>query len=362
VVAGGATDRAGRILRGNPRLAGVAGGAVSRGARERSVPATPLAMAALDVAGQVRERSPADLAIFGEDAARLVDRFADRDVGQELLARAVTDGSAEREALLVTTAGTRHFRVGLWRQRGGDRIRVLAVFSLGPAGVPGGAELTGPLRRAIARAASDLRGPLDAVLGFAELIRSTPRQEAKGAASAHADEILAAAWRLMRVAADLDLVGRFGSGAPGLRPAEVDIVRLARRVAGLAAPAARAAGIALETGDLPRPGAGPLVLADEGALWSALDTLLRRAIRLGGPGGQIALVVEGDDEGVALKISGSSVEPDPDALAEPSPQDRTDLDACREFAAANGARLETDAGPCFSARLVFPAARCLSPV
>jgi len=58
----------------------------------------PVAMAALDVAGQLRERSPIDLAIFGDEATRLTDRFVEPAGAQSLLAWAVSDGNAEGTA------------------------------------------------------------------------------------------------------------------------------------------------------------------------------------------------------------------------------------------------------------------------
>ena len=73
----------------------------------------PVAMAALDVAGQIRERSPADMAIFGDGATRLIDRFVQPAGGQELLARAASDGSAETTAWLITAAGQQRFRISL---------------------------------------------------------------------------------------------------------------------------------------------------------------------------------------------------------------------------------------------------------
>ncbi len=327
-------------------------------APEESRQALPLALAALDVAGQIRERNPADLAIFGENSGRLLDRFADRAAGQELLARAVANGSVEGDGLLATAAGMRRFRVSLWRQRGGERIRVLAVFASPPPSALGADLLQVPARRAFARAGGDLRSPIDAVIRLADAIRSGAGAAAPDIA-ARAESILAAAWRLMRVAADLDAAAASGASGPVLFPSEVDVGRLARRVAALAAPAAAGAGIEIETAGLPPPGSGPVVLTDEGALWSAWDLLVRHASRLGAPGAQVAVSVVTDAGGAALAVSLRGQAPDEGAATRPGPSENTDLDTCRDLALAIGASLEIGAGPGFAARLLFPAARCL---
>ena len=100
------------------------------------------------------------MAIFGEDATRLIDRFIQPAGGQTLLARAVSGGSAEGTAWLNTTAGQRRFRISLWRHRGGDRIRVLAAFSV--CGRPG--EQVGQLCGAV----PDLIEPGDETLGVGD--------------------------------------------------------------------------------------------------------------------------------------------------------------------------------------------------
>ncbi|MEL6574583.1 MAG: hypothetical protein AAFQ81_01735, partial [Pseudomonadota bacterium] len=89
--------------------------------------ALPVALLAVTVNGRCRERSPADLALFGSDADGFLERFADRHLGQSLFARAVEDGTAEGWAVLLTAAGPIGCRVSLWRQRGGERIRVVAA-------------------------------------------------------------------------------------------------------------------------------------------------------------------------------------------------------------------------------------------
>ena len=119
VATGGKTETRAGIPPGGTPGALSASRPVRLDQQEGAEHAMPVAMAALDVAGQIRERSPADMAIFGDGATRLIDRFIQPAGGQALLARAVNDGSAEGIAWLATGAGQQRFRISLWRQRGG---------------------------------------------------------------------------------------------------------------------------------------------------------------------------------------------------------------------------------------------------
>lgn len=335
----------------------------------------PMALAAFDVAGQIRERSPADMAIFGNGAVRLIDRFVEQAGGQALLARAVGEGSAEGAAWLVTAAGRMRFRISLWRHRGGERIRVLAAFAVcaapegAPEGAPGAAaglpDLAG---QALIRISHDMRSPLAAVTGFAELIRAGPDRLKPAAAAGHAADIVAAAWRLMRIADDLEAAGTSGEVLPALRLGEVDIARLARRVVRLAVPEARAAGVAINQKGLAGRGRGPLVLGDEGTLWSVVDHLLQTAMRRAGRGAMVAIALDRPDgaTGLVLEIAGDGPGLEADELAGlwRGANPGRGLASSRALARANGAELEIDTAPGqgFVARLLFPAARCLDGV
>lgn len=329
----------------------------------------PVAIAALDVAGQIRERSPADMAIFGDGATRLIDRFVQPAGGQALLARTVSDGSAEGTAWLVTAAGQRRFRISLWRHRGGERIRVLAAFSMFEApAVDAQTVLPEFAREALIRMGHDMRSPLAAAMGFAELIRASPDGLKPAEAAGHAADIVAAAWRLMRIADDLEAAGASGEGLPALRLSEVDIARLTRRVARLAAPAARTAGVAISGSGLPERGRGPLVLGDESTLWSVVDNLLQNAVRHAGRGAAVAIALRTPDDGQGLVLeiadNGPGLEADEVARLLQSGKPGRGLAFSREMVRANGAELEIDTAPGqgLTARILFPAARCLNPV
>ena len=331
----------------------------------------PLAMAALDVAGQIRERSPVDIAIFGDGATRLIDRFVQPVGGQELLARAASDGSAETTAWLVTAAGQQRFRISVWRQRGGERIRVMAAFS--PCATPElgtSAETAGGMpetaRAALIQMGNDMRSPLAAALGFAELIRASPEGLDPADAARHAADIVAAAWRLTRIADDLEAAGTSGAARPALHMAEVDIARLVRRIARLTAPVAQAASVTVNTGGLPEPGFGPLVLGDENTLWSIVDTLLQNAIRHNGMDAAVTVALHSGANGLALEIvdNGPGLEADDLARQLQGGKPGSGLALICEMARANGANLEVETAPGegLTARIVFPAARCMNPV
>jgi signal transduction histidine kinase len=120
---------------------------------------------------------------------------------------------------------------------------------------------------------NDMRSPLAAALGFAELIRANPESLDPAEAARHAADIVAAAWRLTRIADDLVAAGTSGAARPALHMAEGDISRLVRRIARLAVPVARAAGVEIDISALPERGFGPLVLGDENTLWRIVDNL-----------------------------------------------------------------------------------------
>jgi len=328
-----------------------------------SLPALPLALLAIDVAGQIRERSPADSAIFGAEAGRLTDRFIDPLIGQELLARAATDGSADATAWLITPSGQQQFQVSLWRQRGGERIRLTAAF----AAIQSRIDLTGA-DRTLARLSQDLRSPLAAAMGFAELIRGAcnggDRAEdcAPGTVSSHAASVIAAAWRIAGIADDLEAAARSSGRSPTPRLGEIPLARMLGRVARLAEPVARAAGVTVELDD--REATDASVLGDDGMLWSVIDTLVHTALRHAGSGAKVHLTLRDEDEVLAVEVTDTGPGMAPEALAQALQDDAPGrgLGFCRQMARANGAELEvrSDPGNGVTARLCFPRSRVLN--
>ena len=317
----------------------------------RGRPPLPLAMAAVTVAGQCRERSPADLAVFGADAARFTARFAEPAEGEALLAEAVREGVAEREAELLGRSGSGTFRVALWRQRGGERIRILACFAELPtpeAGQSGGA---GRLARGVAGLADLVRLPLAAIAGFAERLRHGGGDAGPKRTAALAGDILAASWRLARLADDLALMAELDGEGPPLRMGEVEVVRLTRRILRLAEPLAAAADVTLEH-ELGQA-AGPSVLADEATLWSAIEGLVMAAVAASGRGGAVRVDCEGEGGDLVLRVQ---------ARGDGGAADPAALRRAEATARANGAELVVTAERGLTATLTFPKERWLTPV
>ena len=332
----------------------------------------PVAMAAVSVDGRCRERNPPDQAIFGPEGDRLVPRFCDPAEGQALFARCTEAGTAEGTATLETVAGRQCFRISLWRQRGGDRIRILAAFAAAEGGAPfcedaptgAVAPTSGPAsaQEMISRA---LRGPVESVIAVAGALRAAgsasegASERSGGDIARAASLLLTAGWRLTRLCDDLSLLGELRSPRLPVRTAEVDVSRLVRRVQAVAASRAGSAGL-----DAAGPGAshpGPLVMTDEGALWTLLDRLATR-MPATTTGGDVALAPIWLDDaapggGVSIVV-GTSAETAADGAVSAMP----DSD-CEQLAGTCGARLEpgraTGVGPV--TRVVFPPARCLGP-
>jgi len=269
----------------------------------------PLALAAVSVEGRCRERNPADLVVFGAAADQFAPRFMDPAVGQALLARASTDGVAETSATLLTEAGPQPFHISLWRQRGGERIRVIAAFgraaagacetaqSLGEAGSAGAPEPTLPQpTTAVRRLGHGLETPIAAIIGLTEALRRelaglTAPPEDRAPVEDRAADIAVAAWRLRQLSdalrAALDASPRGPSALPAASVTEVDAPRLLRRLLRLIGPVADQQGIRIEQAEMPPRGVGPIVFCDAGDLWTALEAMLLAALESTGGEGRV---------------------------------------------------------------------------
>jgi signal transduction histidine kinase len=306
-----------------------------------------------------------DLALFGEETERFVDRFADPLAGEALLARALAEGAAEGRALLVTGAGARAFRISLWRQRGGDKVRLVAAFAaLAEAGAPA----QGGLAQQAERIAHDIQAPLGALIASGDALRAEAAAPRPERVAQHAADITAATWRVLRLAGDLlDLAASGGRAGHARAFVEVDLHRVLGRARRMALAEAAAAEVALEP--LAVQGAGPLpgVLSDESLLGGVIDDLLRHAIRAAGEGGAVRVAIEGTAErGLAVAIRSAAAGSRPARRARAGIRlpgtalPRPDA-ALRELAALAGGTLDLEAGTAgdVQARLGFSPARCL---
>ncbi|MEL6267191.1 MAG: hypothetical protein AAFR52_16345 [Pseudomonadota bacterium] len=289
----------------------------------------PVALASVTVAGQCRERSPADESLFGPAAARFVDRFQDPATGQRLLSRAIADGTAEGSAVLLAQSGPCPMRVSLWRQRGGERIRVVAAFAPATGGpttpvqqdTATWAEAAGPGSRdgapareggsdpadqggALAEFAALIRGPAEAALAAALPARGAGQDSARAAGDgAGGADAIAALWRVLGLLSQMERM----PASPGIDgiDSEIDTIAMLRRVMRLAGPAAGRAGVVLAPPA--DAGRGPAVMADRSALWGALEAALDLAIGAAGTGGCVEGWVLAGVEGVRLDLEARQV-------------------------------------------------------
>ncbi|MEO0427632.1 MAG: hypothetical protein AAF160_09315 [Pseudomonadota bacterium] len=293
----------------------------------------PVALLAVTVNGRCRERSPADLALFGPDGERFVERFEDRTVGQALFARAVDHGTADGQAVLLTAAGGLRCRVSLWRQRGGERIRVVAAIApetpeggMGGDGGAGGGSSDGSGaargRADLPAASEQASGPawgrypplLSRSAGAVMDVLGALRGRASAAERLVLEDALAGLWRLMGLSGEMArraaLVAELPEGATpasmslpgaGAMPSEVDLDRLVARLVRLATGTARRADVGLERAAAEE---APLwVVADAAALWSAVEMALEGAIDTVAEGGSVTVRIEqGARGGVCLRL------------------------------------------------------------
>ncbi|MEL6766971.1 MAG: hypothetical protein AAFP17_07305 [Pseudomonadota bacterium] len=315
--------------------------------------ALPVALLAVTVNGRCRERSPADLALFGPAGDGFLDRFVDRHLGQGLFSRAVKDETAESWAVLKTAGGPMGCRVSLWRQRGGERIRVVAAIApesaVGAAAVvaaaplaASGAEapaLPSPGRMPWERYAPLLSRSAGAVLD----VLDTLRRATKRADRLAVEDALAGVWRVMGLSEELARRARLAEGdeaaaaaalplpGAGAAPSEIDPVRLLARLMRLAAgDAARRQvrlvlpGAVVGEADAGAHAAPPVsVLADAAALWSALEGAIGVALEAAGAGGEVRGRIEAREHAglrLCLEVTfGRGAVPEGDEAAAPCP-------------------------------------------
>ncbi|MEM9043194.1 MAG: hypothetical protein AAGC81_00755 [Pseudomonadota bacterium] len=300
--------------------------------------ATAVAIAAVSVDGRCKERSPADMALFGPGRDRLIERFSDVSAGQDLLVRATADGSAASTALLETVAGPMPFRISLWRQRGGDRIRLIAAFAQVTPGTKSDAAPKQDLGR--------LDLPLKALVTLAERVRAGAPDEIDHETS----DLLSAAWRLKSILDDLD--GGDRSGLAEMALSEIDIGRLSRRVTRMAEAGLRSRRISAEY--IQTEGRLLNVVGDEQALWDMLDQVVASLVEGMGDGGSLTFRFESLKRGCTLTVTAER------ALKASETDPR--LEMARRIAATHQSSLTVKSGRDGrrSIQIAFPPERCLS--
>ncbi|MFO1329510.1 MAG: response regulator [Rubrivivax sp.] len=151
----------------------------------------------------------------------------------------------------------------------------------------------------LARMSHDLRTPLNAVLGFSQLLAFDPALAAAGEAQRHVQLIRDAGRHLLDMIDDVLDLSRIEAGGLRLSLEAVDAAALVRECLQLVGPLAAQHGVVLRpcTG-----GAQPAVQADRTRLRQVLVNLLTNAIKYNRAGGEVAVTLAADAGGVALAV------------------------------------------------------------
>jgi signal transduction histidine kinase len=226
-------------------------------------------------------------------------------------------------------------------------------------------ELDGLKDSLLASVSHDLRTPLTAILGYAELMRRRGGLGERHERSAAVIERNAR--RLLRLVDDLLLLAQARAGTLRLDVQPVDLGEVAGDAHELARPLAAQAEVALDL-DVPSHGVA-MIDGDRLRLGQLLDNLVANAIKFTPAGGHVAVRVVATDgvRRLAVSDTGPGIpEPEQARLYEPFaraaspavPGAGLGLAIVREVADAHGARLvvesEPDRGTCFT--VVFAAA------
>ena len=139
----------------------------------------------------------------------------------------------------------------------------------------------------------DLRTPLTAVLGFAELLRDDVDPESRGLVEA----IETGGRRLLRTLDGVLDLARLDAGRAALHPAPLDVAAAVERAVAPHRPAAAAAGLALA---VEAPGAVPATL-DPDVVARVVDTLVSNAVAFTESGGVTVEVVD-DAATVTIRV------------------------------------------------------------
>nr|WP_302477343.1 HAMP domain-containing sensor histidine kinase [Sphingomonas sp. ID1715] len=160
------------------------------------------------------------------------------------------------------------------RPRVGERAEPLGLL---------GSTLTSDSLRQLAH---EVRTPLNAIAGFAEMIDQQMLGPAAAPYRARAASILAEARRIEQVLDDLEEAGRIAGDAPPAAPEPVDCGQLIARIAGTLAPLAAERGVVVALAIAPRCESA---LLNPVAAERMTSRLLSAAIALGGEGERVEI-------------------------------------------------------------------------
>ena len=160
----------------------------------------------------------------------------------------------------------------------------------------------------VCKIAHELRGPLNAIVGFAELVRSNDRRAspADPAVEEWVGHIAFAGWHMADVIDTLMSLGPLAEGRLHRRGESHDVLRTLDEAIRLVEPAARTRGICV---DVQAPSL-TLVRADACGLRQVLVNLLSNAVKYNVDAGHVWVSVQGgEDVEIAIRDSGPGLTP-----------------------------------------------------
>jgi signal transduction histidine kinase len=145
----------------------------------------------------------------------------------------------------------------------------------------------------------DLRNPLMAILGSAELLLEMITDDAQGTLRTQLEALKHAASTMDRLVRDLLDVTRLESGPLPVTRRPLNIVDVVREVAGMFQPAVRSRRVAV-TYETPKD--MPLVLGDRDRLGQALSNLIGNAVKFSPDGGTVHVTVDAQPTTVRVNV------------------------------------------------------------
>ncbi len=148
--------------------------------------------------------------------------------------------------------------------------------------------------------AHDLRTPLVAIQGFAQLLRRTAREDGLSPRQAeYVDRILQATAAMNRLVEDLLTARRLDQGTLPFRPRPVDVAGFLDDLLAVHREAARQKGVSVR---VEVPGAVPEVRLDPDRLGQALGNMIQNAVRFTPAGGEVGVRVRQARDGLEFSV------------------------------------------------------------
>lgn len=267
--------------------------------------ATPRPLVIFDHQGKALVRNEADRRSYPAGADDIDARYAEPGAGVRALTRALAEGAFSHTAMIRGASAALRHRISLRRIRdpATGSMCVIADFTdlsdrplAAPdtAASPEAANVTATVStEALAQIAHDIRAPLSAISGFAEMLRVMGETMPSDRRAAALQDIATASARLTEMT---NRIVALGSGGMATHLGVVDLVTTCAGAVRLYAAQADAAGVAFKSDVLSEP----KVVADLNAIARILDNLIQNALTHGCPdGGTITISIGGGQGGEA---------------------------------------------------------------